>query len=190
MRTFGDFLKISESFEGDTKRLSSFWATIDPNIPRTPEFYVQTVKKFMTDVLHVINDGIVNGTPETWYLDRAKQMLGFIRNFRGPIYRCISVKNPQEINLNKIGISWSFEESGADCYQGYGGGKYIQLTGMLQNPSDIDVDSSVLYYLIPHYRREKEIRLKPGASIQIINGKILDGTSKGTPSPVSGTATA
>ncbi len=129
------------------------------------DYYVRKALEWLK-LKDKLNDLIVRNTSEDWYKSRAKQMLTLVKTFTGPMYRCITVNSIDEINWDNLGISWAFNINGAKCYHG-SGGKQFTLVGWIDDPSWIDVDTTVLYYLIPHYAKENEIRLKYNAPITI-----------------------
>jgi hypothetical protein len=174
------------------ERNRQFWAKVPEGTPRTPEFYIEKVKQFLQE-RGSHTDMIVQYTTDDWYMKRAKEIMALIKTFKGPLWRCISVQQPdnafQEINWNKIGTSWAFEQSGAQCYKG-AGGKSVYIQGYIEGENSIDVDTTILYYLIPHYQNEKEFRLKDGASVKLVDGYYLNDKYQQVPVQVNGTAKA
>ena len=155
-----------------------FWDRISANAPRTPEFYIEKVQDWLR-YQGMQNDFAVVDRDPNWYKQRVAEIMQKVKSYKGPIFRCISCKDPknadQEIDWNRVGLSWAFEESGAQCYLATNKGIPVKIQGHISGPEAIDMDTTILYYLVPQYMNEKEFRLKRGADVQVIQGEIQSG---------------
>lgn len=99
----------------------------------------------------------------------------FDRKAKIRVYRAVNLSSLDELDLDELGCSWSFEEDAAHSWYGGGGEKYILVADLPKSSVDLETTAR---QLIIHQHDEKEIRAEVHSRIYLLeikkNGKVLN----------------
>ncbi len=159
MISFRGFLENSDSGIFNRKILGIYSGTKDF------EFYFQKLMEWLK-ARNLDQDASVS-RERHWYAQRYQEISKLIKTYKGPLYRCIDVTSLNDIKWDSVGVSWAFDKYGAKCYRGKSDMGAMFMEGYIKDSSVIDVDTTILYYMVPHFSKETEIRLNKGSPIVV-----------------------
>lgn len=141
--------------------------------PKNDDFerHRQRAREFLANA-GADKDIIVTNTTEDWYRDRFRQASRLAATaHRRSLYRCIAAESPENIDTERLGVHWSESPAGARCYwagqKGPKNAPMFVLEGRIAGKEAVDADETILHFLVPHYEKEREVRLRPGHPITI-----------------------
>lgn len=92
------------------------------------------------------------------------------------VFRCISVEKPEAVmrslKTKPVGIYWSWDYQGAECHWGDKNHPSVILHALV-SPDSLEWLETLATNIQPFGQQENEIRLKAGASIEIVDVEVL-----------------
>lgn len=88
------------------------------------------------------------------------------------VYRGISAEGPEDIDKDKVGIYWTWDQGKADNYSGINTELPLQILTALVSIDDIDLKETFVKLVWPGYdfdESEREVTLKSGRKVKLLD---------------------
>ena len=84
------------------------------------------------------------------------------------LYRCVSLDSPESLKFDQLGISWSTDESSAECHWGYSLGTSNYTLVIEVGLDDIDQEATIGHNMHPSLgESEQEVTLLSGRRVMV-----------------------